>query len=184
MHTVIPRAPSIANSLGVFLGSAGYSLASFAGVLSDGRRSISLAWEKRLDTRILHVHSRQATLHPTPFCTYWQAGTACRLPPSRRTNHALGPPRKRGLRPHAIADRPTTLTPCTSPQLGVESQHKGLHRCALSGLLAPPSGVPAPTRILRHLSTATFIIPYVSSAVQITRAAASARQRPCPAERP
>ncbi len=45
VHTVIPGAPSIANSLGVFLGSAGYSLASFAGVLSDGRRSVSLAGE-------------------------------------------------------------------------------------------------------------------------------------------
>jgi hypothetical protein len=44
---------------------------------------------------------------------------------------------------------PSPLTPSTSPRLGVESQHQGLHRCALDGFLAPPSEPTTPTRILR-----------------------------------
>jgi hypothetical protein len=48
--------------------------------------------------------------------------------------HELGPPRWRGHHPHAIADCPIPLTPSTNPRLGVRSQHKGLHRCALQRL--------------------------------------------------
>ena len=44
---------------------------------------------------------------------------------------------------------PSPLTPSTSPQLGVESQHQRLHRCAPDGFLAPPSEPTTPTRILR-----------------------------------
>ncbi len=51
--------------------------------------------------------------------------------------HALGPPRKQGHRPHAIVDRPATLTPSINPRLGVESQHKELHRCALRRIFRP-----------------------------------------------
>lgn len=51
------------------------------------------------------------------------------------------PPRERGLRPHAIADRPQPLTPSISSRLGVSSQHQELHRCALDGFLGPPSGI-------------------------------------------
>lgn len=59
-----------------------------------------------------------------------------------------------GPRPHAIADRPAPLTPSTNHRLGVVSQHQGLHRCALDGSLGPSSGTAAPTRILRHPSSA------------------------------
>ena len=109
---------------------------------------------------IPHIHSRQATLHPAPLGPPGPVPT-CRFTPSRKAfqPHELGSPRKQGQRPHAIADRPTTLTPCTNPQLGVESQHKGLHRCALNGILSPSSRKPTPTRILRHLSCSINIIP-------------------------
>jgi hypothetical protein len=43
---------------------------------------------------------------------------------------------------------PSPLTPSTNPQLGVESQHQGLHRCALDGFLAPSSEPTMATRIL------------------------------------
>jgi len=54
-----------------------------------------------------------------------------------RFRHGHGPPRKRGPRPHAIVDRPATLTPSISPRLGVESQHQELHRCALWRIFRP-----------------------------------------------
>ena len=46
---------------------------------------------------------------------------------------------------------PSPLTPSTDPQLGVESRHQGLHRCALDGFLAPSSEPRRSTRILRDL---------------------------------
>ncbi len=66
------------------------------------------------------------------------------------SSHALGPPRRQGQRLHAIVDRPSSLTPSTSPRLGVESQHQELHRYAGDGFLGPPLKSVAPTRILRH----------------------------------
>lgn len=65
--------------------------------------------------------------------------------------HKLEPPRMKGHRLHAIVDRPSSLTPSTSPQLGVESQHQELHRCARDGFLGPPSKQISTTRILHHL---------------------------------
>ena len=73
--------------------------------------------------------------------------------------HLSGPPRKLGQRPHAIADRPSSLTPSTNPRLGVSSQHQELHRYALDGFLGPPSKLAVLTRILHHqLWTINFII--------------------------
>ena len=60
-----------------------------------------------------------------------------------------------GQRPHAFADRPNSLTPSTSPRLGVSGQHQELHRCALYGFLGPSSETTVPTRILRHLRIPT-----------------------------
>ena len=61
-----------------------------------------------------------------------------------------GSPRRWVDVPHAVAGRPSTLTPSISPRLGVVSQHQKLHRYALCGFLGPPSGSTVPTRILRH----------------------------------
>ncbi len=107
------------------------------------------AREHTAEPTIQLCRSRQATLHTAPAAPH--AGStpsrSCRL----YGNHALGPPRRRGQRLHAIADRPVSLTPSTNPPLGVESQHQELHRCALDGFLGPSSGIAASTRILRHL---------------------------------
>ena len=48
-----------------------------------------------------------------------------------KRGHRNMSPRRLGQRPHAIADRPSTLTPSTNPGLGVRSLHKKLHRYAL-----------------------------------------------------
>ncbi len=66
--------------------------------------------------------------------------------------HAPGPPRKEGQRPHAIVDRPPTLTPTTDPRLGVVSLHQGLHRCALWRIFSPAFRKGRLTRILHHSS--------------------------------
>ncbi len=64
------------------------------------------------------------------------------LPPSHnrptRPGHRLGPPRSKGLYPHAFAGCPRSLTPSPNARLGVERQRQELHRCALGGFLAPP----------------------------------------------
>jgi hypothetical protein len=96
------------------------------------------------ESAVHQPHSRQATLHTA------LTGTACRYNPSRSFTHVLGPPRRQGQRLHAIVDRPSSLTPSTSPRLGVESQHQELHRYAGDGFLGPPLKSVTPTRILRH----------------------------------
>ena len=99
-------------------------------------------------------HSRQATLYTA---CYRNTGL---IPSSGFINHQFGPPRKLGHRPHAIADRPSSLTPSTSPQLGVGSQHQELHRYALNGFLAPPSKMAELTRILYHQNI-NYIIKHI-----------------------
>lgn len=86
-----------------------------------------------------------------------QPDSPCRFIPhaiircSRALDQRHGPPRKQGLRPHAIADRPATLTPSISPKLGASSQHQELHRCALWRIFRPAFRREGSTRILRHL---------------------------------
>lgn len=82
---------------------------------------------------------------------------ACRLSPSRSQRLTIGAIATclglhggRGHRPHAIVDRPGTLSSSTSPRLGIGGQHQRLHRCALDGFLGPPSEKVVLTRILRH----------------------------------
>ena len=57
------------------------------------------------------------------------------------SKHNIRSPRNRGQRPHAIADRPTSLTPSINPGLGVRSTHKELHRCALLRIFRPVLGI-------------------------------------------
>ena len=89
-----------------------------------------------------HPAGSTATTQGRLHCT--QLITTCRFIPqaiviAHVNSHALGSPRKRGQRPHALVGRPTSLTPSTSSQLGVSSQHQELHRCALNGFLGPSS---------------------------------------------
>lgn len=162
-HTLILRMPRSADSLGVFLIDLFRSLASFAAATSPGNRLGSLAGDPNLNPGSRRGRSRQATLHPAQLVAL-SGRTGMQVLPQavdrpcvrffigRRVHHEVGSPRKQGQRPHAVADRPTSLTPSTNPRLGVESQHQGLHRCARGGFLAPPSGPEWPTRILRHPS--------------------------------
>jgi hypothetical protein len=163
-HTLILRMPRSADSLGVFLIDLFRPLASFAAPASPGSRLRSLAGDLSLNPGSRKGRSRQATLHPAQLVAL-SGRTGMQVLPQavdrpcaqalgigHRVHHEVGSPREQGQRPHAIADRPTPLTPSTNPQLGVESQHQGLHRCARSGFLAPPSGPEWPTRILRHPS--------------------------------
>ena len=46
---------------------------------------------------------------------------------AQRLNHSCKSPRKQVRCLHAIAKRPTTLTPSMSPKLGVQSTHQELH---------------------------------------------------------
>lgn len=115
-------------------------------------------------------HSRQATLHTgpshrdngrimtDPYCRFIPQAVA--TAPLGAHHHRLGPPRKWGPRPHAIVDRPTTLTPSISPRLGVESQHQKLHRCALWRIFRPAFRDGGLTRILRHSVALSLIISY------------------------
>lgn len=163
-HTLILRMPRSADSLGDFLIGLIRSLASFAASALPGNGLRSLAQDPSLNPGSRRGRSRQATLHPAQLTALsgrtgmqvlpQAVARPCVQTPSirRRIHHEVGSPRKQGQRPHAVADRPTPLTPSTNPQLGVESQHQGLHRCARGGFLAPPSEPESPTRILRHPS--------------------------------
>jgi hypothetical protein len=122
------------------------SLASFAVKVSENKASTQGPGS---DTR---RSSSTSTTQGRLLCT--QHSPNAGFTPSHsllRTLHELGSPRRRGLRLHAIADRPTTLTPSTNPRLGVGSQHQELHRCALDGFLGPPSEPAVLTRIPHHL---------------------------------
>lgn len=58
----------------------------------------------------------------------------------------------RGSRVHArmpLRIAPTSFSPSTGPRLGAAGRHQKLHRCALDGLLDPPSERKGTTRILR-----------------------------------
>ncbi len=111
----------------------------------------------------------QGRLHCTDT-KYFKPVPYAGLPPSRgsrsetpealRDPHALGPPRWRGQRLHAIVDRPIPLTPSTNPSLGVSGRHQGLHRCARNGFLGPSSKVVAPTRILHHPLNKKYYITF------------------------
>jgi hypothetical protein len=102
-------------------------------------------------TRSSRTCSRQESCH-----SGLQLDSPCRFIPhaivrcSRALDQRHGPPRKQGLRPHAIADRPATLTPSISPKLGASSQHQELHRCALWRIFRPAFRREGSTRILRH----------------------------------
>lgn len=91
-------------------------------------------------------------------CT--QMASACRFIPQAivpfDADHELGPPRKLGQVPHAIAGCPTFLTPSTSPGLGAPSQHQELHRCALWRIFSPAFRNGRSTRILRHPADGTY----------------------------
>ena len=97
---------------------------------------------------------------------YTQVILACRFIPQaimRRmvpSYHKLGPPRKEGQRPHAIADRPQSLTLSIDPRLGVESQHQELHRCALWQIFRPAFKISRLTRILHHSISVNIIITH------------------------
>jgi len=99
-------------------------------------------------------HARQATLHASRRCPITsimiqnRPAYAGSFPGPRHKSGGTGrrrivraarpgPPRKRGPRPHAVADRPASLTPGVNPRLGVESQHQELHRCALRRIFRP-----------------------------------------------
>ena len=96
-------------------------------------------------------HSSQATLYPVhPNTGSFPSRSS--LPDQKKF------PTVKGLhgswvRPHAIEDSPSTLTPSISPKLGVRSQHQKLHRYALNGFLAPSSNKDLLTRIPHHLFT-------------------------------
>lgn len=87
----------------------------------------------------------QGRLHCTQLSPHYRF-----LPQVVKKLYLLGSPRKQGQRPHAIADRPTTLTSSISPRLGVSSQHQKLHRCALKRIFSPVFETVVPTRILHH----------------------------------
>ena len=122
-------------------------ISSFAGNgFKRQSRSPGLAGPTAGGSTIHRPHSRQATLY-----TASKAASQVHTPWSGQNNaYPIGPPRKPGRIPHAIAGRPTTLTPSISPNLGKRSQHQRLHRCAIDGFLAPPSEHLLPTRILHH----------------------------------
>ena len=138
------------NGLGVFLGSSTmfYALLQYRfqylprGV---GRTTVRLSWNIHLN------HSSQATLYPVhPNTGSFPSRSS--LPDQKKF------PTVKGLhgswvRPHAIEDSPSTLTPSISPKLGVRSQHQKLHRYALNGFLAPSSNKDLLTRIPHHLFT-------------------------------
>lgn len=134
-------------SLGAFLSEKQIPISSFAGNgFKRQSRSPGLAGPTAGGSTIHRPHSRQATL-----CTASKAASQVHTPWSGQNNaYPIGPPRKPGRIPHAIAGRPTTLTPSISPNLGKRSQHQRLHRCAIDGFLAPPSEHLLPTRILHH----------------------------------
>ncbi len=105
-------------------------LASFAVLVSDR------TYQQRpaLCCRFVFKPSTSTTqgrLHCTQFPLH--AG----FHPNRRLQVQLtGDPRiwvstETGVHPHAIVDYPISLTPSIDPQLGVESRHQELHRCAL-----------------------------------------------------
>ncbi len=140
------------NSLGVFLGQLkNRFLASFADQISYSVGYYGRPWPRSIaPISILPAGPLKAGYAAPPprisdkrlGSLQNHAGTNDRFIPramadcpivgkTTSSRHALGPPRKQGQRPHAIADRPATLTPTTSPRLGVESRHQELHRCAL-----------------------------------------------------
>jgi len=73
---------------------------------------------KRLTT-VYRYHSRQATLQ-----VVFQRSVGL-------TKSCDKSPRIEGRNSHAIVTRPHILTPSINPKLGVSSQYKELHRCAL-----------------------------------------------------
>ena len=116
--------------------------------VSRGDRSGRLAFAHRSVFRNnAPQNSRQATLY-TAFAA---SQVSPQVVSARYVAYLLGSPRKQGLRPHAITDRPTTLTPSISSRLGVSSQHQKLHRCALQRIFRPAFETGVPTRILHHL---------------------------------
>lgn len=96
----------------------------------------------------LSYHSRQATLHVAQKIATIQVYN--HLWHSLFAIQENGPPRKKGQRPHAIVDRPLSLTPSINPRLGASSRHKELHRCALWRIFRPAFRNGRLTRILHH----------------------------------
>ena len=138
VRTLTPCESLVQSSLGVFLNSAPYLLASFAVRVSS--KSVSSLPPKPLKAGYTAHSFGPHTGSSQPVALH----------------HPTGSPRSQGQRLHAFVDRPNFLTLSTNPRLGVSSQHQELHRCALSGFLGPPSKVVALTRILHHLRTASF----------------------------
>ncbi len=111
--------------------------------LSSFAEKVSNSDNKRLSAnRCLSVrypdssHSRQATLHPAQQSTDMQVLSYVvtawsRLEPSPEAITIIGLHGNGVRHPHAIADRPGTLTSSTNPELGVQSKHQKLHRYAL-----------------------------------------------------
>lgn len=119
--------PAPKDSLEVFPDSFILFLASFAVTVSSGQQIIP-------GSRVLSPSTIPATTQSRLHC----------LGSLRRQVHQLiisinQPPRDRGLRPHAIVDRPSPLTPSNDPRLGVNSHHQGLHLYAGNGFLGPSS---------------------------------------------
>src|SRR5699024_4889173 len=79
------------------------------------------------------------------------------MTPRLSRHYRDGPPRYSGQRPHAFADRPTTLTPSINPRLGASGQHKELHRYALWRIFRPAFRSGGLTRILHHASNKKII---------------------------
>jgi len=144
------------NSLGVFLHKKHSSSSLFCGF--EFLMAESTLTLQKLDNLIpISSQPAQGRLHCTDtkyqnqyhMQVYPQA--VVHAPPYQRQNsHALGPPRWRGQRLHAIVDRPIPLTPSTNPRLGFGCQHQGLHRYARYGFLGPSSKTTFLTRILHH----------------------------------
>jgi len=82
---------------------------------------------------LIHLsHSRQATLYIA-----FRHITGLTQAVKSKEFHPHEPSTEAGSRLHAFADRPSTLTPSISTQLGVKCKHKRLHRCALWRIFRP-----------------------------------------------
>lgn len=73
----------------------------------------------------------QGRLHCTQRQSHRIAGSSYPVASAPAGSYPNMSPRRMGQRPHAVADRPSSLTPSTNPKLGVSSLHQKLHRYAL-----------------------------------------------------